>query len=159
MYLIVFLQGIDASLRARVLTDPWLTDPVDKAVMVTAINDMLSTYKQIPNLTLISPDNVTSIETHVTSMVAGSNHWTGSTKMGTSSSNSVVDSNAKVWNTSESCLSKHGETKFADNSSTDNLFVVDAGIIPGMPTGNTQGAIFVVAEMAAAKILALSGGP
>ena len=41
----------------------------------------------------------------------------------------------------------------------DNLFVVDAGIMPGMPTGNPQGAIMVMAEIAAAKILALVGGP
>jgi choline dehydrogenase-like flavoprotein len=41
---------------------------------------------------------------------------------------------------------------------SDNLFVVDSGIMPGMPTGNPQGAIFVTAEIAAAKILALAGG-
>lgn len=40
----------------------------------------------------------------------------------------------------------------------DNLFVVDAGIMPGMPTGNPQGAIMTVGEIAAAKILALAGG-
>lgn len=28
-----------------------------------------------------------------------SNHWTGSTKIGASSSYSVVDTNTKVWNT------------------------------------------------------------
>ncbi|KAG8697384.1 hypothetical protein FRC08_006563 [Ceratobasidium sp. 394] len=132
--------GIDASMRSRIITDPWLTDPVDKAVLVQSITDLLSTYKQVPGLQLISPDNTTSISTHVTNMVGGSNHWTGSTKIGTSSSNSVVDSNAKVWN-------------------TNNLFVVDAGILPGMPVGNPQGALFVMAEMAVAKILALSGGP
>ncbi|KAF8605228.1 cellobiose dehydrogenase [Ceratobasidium sp. AG-I] len=131
--------GIDASMRSRILTSPWLTDPVDKAVLVTAITDMLSTYKQVPNLALISPDNTTSVTTHVTNMVDGSNHWTGSTKIGTSSSSSVVDSNTKVWN-------------------TNNLFVVDAGIMPGMPTGNPQGAIMTVGEIAAAKILALAGG-
>lgn len=132
--------GIDASMRGQVITDPWLTDPVDKAVLVTAVTDLLSTYKQIPNLTLISPDNVTSVDTHVTTMVAGSNHWTGSTRMGTSTSNSVVDSNTKVWG-------------------TNNLFIVDAGIMPGSSTGNSQGAILVTAEIAAAKILALAGGP
>ncbi|KAG8688196.1 hypothetical protein FRC11_005887 [Ceratobasidium sp. 423] len=129
----------DASLKMRAITTPWFTDPVDKAVMVTAINDVLSTYKQVPNLALISPDNVTSTETHATNMVDSSNHWTGSTKIGTSSSSSVVDTNTKVWN-------------------TNNLFVVDSGIMPGMPTGNPQGAIFVMAETAVAKILALSGG-
>ncbi|KAJ1308933.1 hypothetical protein OPQ81_004617 [Rhizoctonia solani] len=129
----------DASLKMRAITAPWFTDPVDKAVMVNAISDVLSTYKQVPNLQLISPDNVTSIQTHVTQMVDSSNHWIGSTKIGTSSSNSVVDTNTKVWN-------------------TNNLFVVDSGIIPGMPTGNPQGAIFVMAENAVAKILALSGG-
>ncbi|QRV98090.1 GMC oxidoreductase [Ceratobasidium sp. AG-Ba] len=132
--------GIDASLRSRILTSPWLTDSVDQTVLEQSITDFLSTYKQVPNLQLISPDNATSIHTHVTKMVDGSNHWTGSTKIGTSSSNSVVDSNTKVWN-------------------TNNLFVVDAGIFPGMPVGNPQGAIFVAAETAAAKILALSGGP
>ncbi|KAG8687354.1 hypothetical protein FRC12_017219 [Ceratobasidium sp. 428] len=132
--------GIDASMRSRILTNPWLTDSADKAVLVKAITDMLSTYKQVPNLQLISPDNKTSIDTHVTNMVDGSNHWTGSTKIGTSSSSSVVDTNTKVWN-------------------TNNLFVVDAGIFPGMPTGNPTGAILVAAEMAAAKILALTGGP
>ncbi|KAG8683270.1 hypothetical protein FRC09_016182, partial [Ceratobasidium sp. 395] len=132
--------GIDASMRSRIITNPWLTDPVDKAVLVQSITDMLSTYKQVPNLQLISPDNKTSISTHVTNMVDGSNHWTGSTKIGTSSSSSVVDTNTKVWN-------------------TNNLFVVDAGILPGMPTGNPTGAILTMAEMAVAKILALSGGP
>ncbi|KAG8745775.1 hypothetical protein FRC10_007036 [Ceratobasidium sp. 414] len=132
--------GIDSSMRSRIITSPWLTDPVDKVVLVNAITDLLSTYKQVPGLQLISPDNTTSISTHVTNMVDGSNHWTGSTKIGTSSSSSVVDSNTKVWN-------------------TNNLFVVDAGILPGMPTGNPQGALFVMAEMAAAKILALAGGP
>jgi cellobiose dehydrogenase (acceptor) len=49
------------------------------------------------------------------------------------------------------------EDKSADPIS-DNLFVVDAGILPGMPTSNPQGAILVAAEIAAAKILALAGG-
>lgn len=38
---------------------------------------------------------------------------------------------------------------------TDNLFVVDASIHPDLPTGNTQAIVMVVAEQAAAKILAL----
>lgn len=38
---------------------------------------------------------------------------------------------------------------------TDNLFVVDASIFPGMTTGNPSAAIFAVAERAADRILAL----
>lgn len=40
----------------------------------------------------------------------GSNHWLGSASMGSSSSNSVVDQNVKVWN-------------------TNNLFVIDASFV------------------------------
>ncbi|KAG8737141.1 hypothetical protein FRC10_008545 [Ceratobasidium sp. 414] len=132
--------GIDSALRGAILTQPWLTDPVEKTVMVNAITDVLSTYKQVPGLQLISPDNTTSVSTHVTNMVAGSNHWAGSTRIGTNSSSSVVDSNTKVWN-------------------TNNLFIVDAGIYPGMFTSNPQGSLMVMAEIAAAKILASAGGP
>lgn len=39
---------------------------------------------------------------------------------------------------------------------TDNLFVVDAGILPGMVTANPTGTILSVAEKAAEKILSLS---
>lgn len=69
-----------------------------------------------------------------------SNHWVGSAKIGTSSSSAVVDQNAKVFN-------------------TDNLFVVDASIIPSLPMGNPHGMLMSAAEQALAKILALSGGP
>ena len=37
---------------------------------------------------------------------------------------------------------------------TDNLFVVDASIFPGMTTGNPSSMIVVAAEQAAARILA-----
>jgi cellobiose dehydrogenase (acceptor) len=49
----------------------------------------------------------------------------------------VVDTNTKVWG-------------------TDNLFVVDASIFPGMVTTNPSAYIVVAAEHAAQKILALS---
>lgn len=39
---------------------------------------------------------------------------------------------------------------------TDNLFVVDASILPGMVTANPSGTILSVAEKAAEKILGLS---
>ena len=52
----------------------------------------------------------------------------------------VVDVNCKVFN-------------------TNNLFVLDAGIIPGQPMSNTHAAVMTVAEMGVARILALAGGP
>ncbi|KAG8746293.1 hypothetical protein FRC11_012797 [Ceratobasidium sp. 423] len=130
----------DASLKMDVLVKPWFTDPVDKAVMVNAMNDVLSTYKQVPNLELIAPDNRTSLDAQIAQTLHSPNHWMGSTRIGTNSSDSVVDTNTKVW-------------------STNNLFVIDSGIMPGMTAGNPQGAIFVMAENAVAKILALAGGP
>jgi cellobiose dehydrogenase (acceptor) len=38
---------------------------------------------------------------------------------------------------------------------TDNLFVVDASIFPGMPTGNPSAMIVIASEQAAGRILAL----
>jgi cellobiose dehydrogenase (acceptor) len=64
----------------------------------------------------------------------------GSAKMGTDdgrmSGTAVVDLNTKVYG-------------------TDNIFVVDASIFPGMSTGNPSAMIVVVAEHAADKILSL----
>ncbi|KAF8307890.1 cellobiose dehydrogenase [Clavulina sp. PMI_390] len=132
--------GIDAAFKGQVLTNPWLTDSHDTAVLAQAATDFLGQYTSVPNLTLISPYlNMTTMTQHVTNTVAGSNHWTGSTRMGNSSATSVVDVNTKVWN-------------------MNNLFIVDAGIFPGQPTGNPTGAILVAAEIAVSKILALSGG-
>lgn len=68
------------------------------------------------------------------------NHWIGTAKIGTddgrNGGTSVVDLNTKVYG-------------------TDNLFVVDASIFPGMVTTNPSALIVVAAEQAAAKILAL----
>lgn len=70
----------------------------------------------------------------------GSNHWIGTCTLGTqdgrSGGNAVVDLDTKVYG-------------------TDNLFVVDASIFPGMITGNPSAAIVIAAERAAERILAL----
>lgn len=69
----------------------------------------------------------------------GSRLLTWPNRIGGDPSTSVVDKNCKVW-------------------STDNLFVVDAGIIPSQPMSNTHAAVMTVAEMGVGRILALSGG-
>ncbi|KAJ1310031.1 hypothetical protein OPQ81_006784 [Rhizoctonia solani] len=127
--------GIRNDTRVTLITLPWLTDPVDREVLITATKDVISTYKQVPGLELRYPNlNSTTIEDLVSNTVGGSNHWIGSTRVGGNSSTSVVDTNLKVWG-------------------TDNLFVVDAGVFPGMPVGNPTGSIMVMAEMAATKFL------
>lgn len=57
--------GIDASLRAKPLVNPWLVDPVDKQVLLQALNDVVSNIKSIQNLTLITPDVHQTIEEYV----------------------------------------------------------------------------------------------
>jgi cellobiose dehydrogenase (acceptor) len=89
--------------------------------MLSAISDFLATSSAVSgNLTLITTDlSKTTMQTYVNNYPVSnllSNHWVGSTRVGTSSSNSVVDVNTKVWN-------------------TNNLFVVDAGIIPNLAKG------------------------
>ncbi|KAJ3567244.1 hypothetical protein NP233_g6490 [Leucocoprinus birnbaumii] len=130
--------GIDAALTARALQGPWLTDPVDKAVLRQALHDVTSTISSVPGLTMITPDNTTNVDDYLDNYdLSGmnSNHWVGSCTIG-----SVVDSNVKVMN-------------------TNNLFVIDASIIPSLPTGNPHGMLMSAAEQAVAKVLALSGGP
>ena len=98
----------------------------------------------VSNLTLIVPDLTTqTIQQFVDAYhhdAMCSNHWIASTKIGTSNTTSVVDTNTKVWG-------------------TNNLFIVDAGIFPGLPMANPHASIMVSAEIASTKILALAGGP
>jgi cellobiose dehydrogenase (acceptor) len=69
------------------------------------------------------------------------NHWIGTAKIGTddgrvNNGTAVVDLNTKVYG-------------------TDNIFVVDGSIFPGMPTTNPSAYIVVAAEHASHLILAL----
>jgi len=135
--------GLDASLTADAIVQPWFTDPVDKQVMMEGLNSILRTVSSVPGLTLVTPDNTTTLEDYVNTYdpeTMCSNHWTGSARIANTSSGGVVDTNTKVFG-------------------TNNLFVVDASILPGMPMGNPHGAIMVAAEIAVQKILALAGGP
>ncbi|RDB26778.1 Cellobiose dehydrogenase [Hypsizygus marmoreus] len=130
--------GINASMTALPLVTPWFTDPIDKVIMIQAVNDIATNIRNVPGLTLVTPNNTTTIADYVNNYdnaSLGSNHWVGSNAIG-----AVVDENTKVFN-------------------TNNLFVVDASIIPQLPVGNPQGTIMSTAEQAVAKILALAGGP
>ncbi|CAE6450730.1 unnamed protein product [Rhizoctonia solani] len=129
--------GINNDTSVSLITSPWLQTVGDRDTLIAAAKDIIASYKNVSDLVLTYPDLTnTTIENHVSKTVTGSNHWTGSTRIGTNSSTSVVDTNLKVWG-------------------TDNLFVIDAGVIPGMPVGNPTGTILTMAEMACAKLLKL----
>ncbi|KAF8176479.1 cellobiose dehydrogenase [Pholiota molesta] len=134
--------GIDAALTARPLVNPWFTDPIDKTVLIQGINDLVSGISSVPGLTLITPDNTTTITNYVNTYDPAnlnSNHWVGTCSIGPAGSG-VVDVNTKVYG-------------------TNNLFIIDASIVPSLPVGNPSGTIMSAAEQAVAKVLALAGGP
>ena len=121
----------------------------DLASVATAIDHMVSALKTVPGLTwLLPPLNQTGAEyvasvplTYANIGARRSNHWLGTAKLGTDSGvlggTSVVDLNTKIYG-------------------TDNMFVVDASIFPGMPSTNPSALIVTAAEHASDKILALA---
>ncbi|KAK7052336.1 cellobiose dehydrogenase [Favolaschia claudopus] len=133
--------GINAALNALPLVNPWLVDPADKSSLVAGLKSIVSSMPAVPNMVMITPDNKTTIDAYVNAYdpsTMNSNHWVGSNIIGPAGK-AVVDVNTKVYN-------------------TNNLFVVDASIVPTLPFGNPHGLVMSVAEQAAAKILALAGG-
>lgn len=69
------------------------------------------------------------------------NHWMGTAKLGyddgRTGGSAVVDANLKVYG-------------------TDNIFVVDASVFPGQPTGNPSAMIVILAEQASTRLLSLA---
>ncbi|KAH9209162.1 GMC oxidoreductase [Leptodontidium sp. 2 PMI_412] len=128
--------GINAQGATVFTTDPWMNTDDDQTATATMIDQILNAAK---NSTILKPADSTLTGT---SMVAAKSyaqgsHFVGTTIMGeTNDGSAVVDTNTKVFG-------------------TDNIFVVDASIHPDLPTGNTQAIVMVVAEHAAAKIIAL----
>lgn len=136
--------GITADGATELTKEPWLQTDEDIEA-ATAFMDRLLAMTRAPNSTLsflsagsVTGANVTGadlIKEHTTGI-----HYVGTAKMGTKGdSGVVVDTDTKVYG-------------------TDNLFVVDASMHPDLPTGNTQVAVMIAAENAAARILALNGG-
>ncbi|KAH8648421.1 cellobiose dehydrogenase [Xylariales sp. PMI_506] len=133
-------------------TEPWLTTQGDIEAYEQFF-DRLIAMSAAENSTLTlqladgsdAPSNITGAALYqdLYSTLTDGDHFVGTAKMGTDdgrtdNGTAVVDLNTQVYG-------------------TDNLFVVDASIHPDLPTGNTQAIIMVVAEQAAAKILALDG--
>ena len=155
---------ITPALTTIVSDVPYLKDANDKEAVIQGIVNLKNALKNVagltwtyPNSTVTPRDYVNNVrpsllpsiplsQTNIPQMVVSpsnrrSNHWMGTSKLGTDDGriggSAVVDLNAKVYG-------------------TDNLFVVDASIFPGVPTTNPSAYIVTAAEHASQKILALA---
>ncbi|EAW14611.1 cellobiose dehydrogenase [Aspergillus clavatus NRRL 1] len=136
---------ITGNLDTVVSTLPYLRDQHDVDAVIQGLINLQVALKNVKGLTWAYPaPNVTAAQfvktMEITASTRRANHWMGTCKMGTDDGRdggtAVVDLNTKVYG-------------------TDNLFVVDGSIFPGMVTSNPSAYILTVAERAADRILAL----
>ncbi|KAK4126752.1 hypothetical protein N657DRAFT_610772 [Parathielavia appendiculata] len=136
---------ITPGLATAVTEHPYLHNAGDKEAVIQGIKNLQTALNVIPNITWVLPPPSGTVEDYVNGLLVSpsnrrSNHWMGTAKLGTddgrTGGTSVVDLNTKVYG-------------------TDNLFVVDASIFPGMTTGNPSAMIVIAAEQAATRILRL----
>ncbi|KAI3326242.1 hypothetical protein HD806DRAFT_441044 [Xylariaceae sp. AK1471] len=139
-------QGLDTF----VSDPPYLKDVNDKLAVIAGIESVRKSISSYPNIEWKFPAANQTTQNYVDGIVVSAakrraNHWLGTNKMGlddgrTDKGTAVVDLNTKVYG-------------------TDNLFVVDGSIFPGMVSANPSAMIVTAAENAAARILALKNGP
>ncbi|KAK5683121.1 hypothetical protein LTS10_004652 [Elasticomyces elasticus] len=137
---------ISGNLAMSVSDLPYLNNEHDLAAVASGIDFLKASLAKDPAIKMVYPSsNQTTAEFlaayPVTTGQRSANHWMGSCKMGLDSGlvnngTSVVDTNAKVYG-------------------TDNLFVVDASVFPGMVSTNPSALIVAVAERAAQLIPAV----
>ncbi|KAI1756363.1 cellobiose dehydrogenase [Xylaria castorea] len=139
-------QGLDTF----VSDPPYLKDENDKLAVIASIDGVRKALSGYPNLKFSFPPANQTVKDYVDGIVVSAakrraNHWLGTNKIGlddgrNADGTAVVDLNTKVYG-------------------TDNLFVVDGSIFPGMVTANPSAMIVTAAENAATRILALKNGP
>ncbi|GAB1212344.1 hypothetical protein ATERTT37_001482 [Aspergillus terreus] len=127
--------GLDAKQNTVIEKSPYLQTPADREAARDFIEQMVGDITAPgTGFELQTYTNTSAILDSLTSGI----HWTSTTKMGSDdgrlNGTSVVDTNTKVYG-------------------MDNLYIVDGGIHPDLPTGNIQAAIMIVAEAAVKKIL------
>ncbi|KAL8294336.1 hypothetical protein RB597_007947 [Gaeumannomyces tritici] len=140
-------MSITPGLVTVVSTVPYLRTAEDKAAVVQGIVNVQNALKNAAGITWVFPEPGVSAQEYVDNMLVSytnrrANHWMGTNKLGTddgrgNGGTAVVDVNTKVYG-------------------TDNLFVVDAGIFPGMVATNPSAYIVVASERAAERVLALA---
>ncbi|CAJ2502785.1 Uu.00g101790.m01.CDS01 [Anthostomella pinea] len=141
---------IQGDLSTLVSDPPYLKDDNDKQAVIAGIDSLRATITGYPNITWAFPalnqttqDYVDSIQ--VSAAKRRANHWLGTNKMGLddgreADGTAVVDLDCKVYG-------------------TDNLFVVDASIFPGMVSANPSAMIVTAAEYASSRIMNLAPVP
>ncbi|KAL2198241.1 cellobiose dehydrogenase [Corynascus similis CBS 632.67] len=138
-------MGITRGLTTTVAEHPYLHDEGDLEAVIEGIQKVVDALSEVPDLQWVLPPPNGTVADYVNGLIVSpsnrrANHWMGTAKLGTDDGRdggtSVVDLDTKVYG-------------------TDNLFVVDASIFPGMSTGNPSAMIVIVAEQAAERILAL----
>jgi len=139
-------MAITPGLTTVVAEHPYLHNDGDLEAVIKGIKNIVNSLSAIPNITWVLPPPNSTVEDYVNGLVVSpaarrANHWIGTAKLGTddgrSGGTAVVDLDTKVYG-------------------TDNLFVVDASIFPGISTGNPSAMIVIAAEQAAARILKLN---
>ncbi|KAI1327173.1 carbohydrate-binding module family 1 protein [Xylariaceae sp. FL0255] len=138
---------ITPALSTVVSTLPYLNNEYDKEAVIQGIKNLQASLANVKNLTWTYPTPNITVEEFVDTMLVSytnrrANHWLGTAKIGTDDGRSnngtaVVDTNCKVWG-------------------TDNLFVMDASIFPGMTSTNPSSYIVTASEHASDLILALA---
>jgi len=128
---------------------PYLQNKYDVAAVAAGIENLKTALAKDPKITIRFPAaNTTTADFlasyPLTTSERSANHWIGSCKMGLDSGlvnngTAVVDTNTKVYG-------------------TDNLFVVDASIFPGMMSTNPSALIVSAAEHASQLILSVEVG-
>ena len=141
---------ITKALDMTVSKVPYLQNQHDIDAVASGIQTLFDSLKTDPSIEVVFPSKNQTIQQFLAAypLTTGSrsaNHWMGTAKMGLDSGlvnngTAVVDLDTKVYG-------------------TDNLFVVDASIFPGMVSTNPSALIVAVAEKASEKILALNITP
>ncbi|KAG9255545.1 cellobiose dehydrogenase-like protein [Emericellopsis atlantica] len=137
---------ITSSLSTVVSDVPYLKNQQDVEAVIKGIENLQEAMAGYEGIEWLSPSPDETAREFVENMAVSpsnrrANHWIGTNKMGThdgrqNNGDAVVDLNARVWG-------------------TDNIFVVDASIFPGMITPNPTAYIITVAERASERILAM----
>ncbi|KAK0264834.1 hypothetical protein B0A54_07625 [Friedmanniomyces endolithicus] len=137
---------INGALAMSVSVLPYLNNEYDLAAVTSGLDFLKASLATDPAIKMVyPPSNQTTADFlaayPITTGQRSANHWMGTCKMGLDSGlvnngTAVVDTNAKVYG-------------------TDNLFVVDASVFPGMVSTNPSALIVSVAEHAAQLIPAV----